>query len=95
MIPFHLHPDFFNRPIRIEQGKTALQVIRDFFVDFPLLDVRIMLGIWQDELIKSEGDYYAAHEHRSELLYHCDRIEELIEAAYIINESNKQAPQKA
>ena len=92
---YHEHPEFYDKPIRLSQDKPVLQVITDFFEDFRLSDVRQLL--WQLVTVATTTDnaHFQEPEDRANLLNHYSQLEELIEAAYIINEDNKKAPQKA
>jgi hypothetical protein len=89
------HPEFYNKPIRLNQEKAAGQVISDFCDDFPLSDIRHILWKWFEVAITTKNDEYSGALQRVDLLFHYKRLEELCEAAYIVNEDNKEAPQKA
>ena len=90
MYRFTDHPKFYNKPIiLIEDDADPLIVINRFFSDFTLSEIRSILWNWFETAITSENDYYNEAEDRATLLYQYRRIEELIEAAFII--SNHQS----
>jgi len=86
---FKDHPDFYNKPVRLAQDKPVAQVISDFFDDFHLSDIRQVL--WQLVVVATttDNDKFQEPEARADLLHHYSRLEELVEAAYLINEAQQ------
>jgi len=93
MYRFMDHPDFYNKPICLTENVEALKVINRFFADFSLSELRDILWNWFEAAITSDNDQYSNPEDRASLLYRCRRLEELIEAAFVLNQienKNKQ-----
>ena len=87
MYRFADHPKFYNKPILlIEVDIDPIIVFDRFFSDFTLSELRTILWDWFETAITSENDYYSEPEERATLLYQCRRLEELIEAAFILNQ---------
>lgn len=68
------------------------QVISDFFDDFNLSDIRQVLWQLVEVATTTDNDLFQEPEARADLFHQYSRLEELIEAAYMINEGNKFAP---
>ncbi|MBN8856570.1 MAG: hypothetical protein BGO55_24030 [Sphingobacteriales bacterium 50-39] len=79
------HPDFFNKPIRLNANVEPTKVIDRFFADFSLSELRDILWTWFEAAITSDNDVYSDPEDRATLLYRYRRLEELIEAAFALN----------
>jgi len=57
------------------------------------MPLRDILWNWFEAAITSDNDQYSNPEDRASLLYRCRRLEELIEAAFVLNQienKNKQ-----
>lgn len=85
---FRSHPELYNKPIRLDEKKVIpIKIIKKFFQDFTLSEIRQILWDWFEVAITSENDQYAESEERANLLYRYHRIEELVEAAFILYQS--------
>lgn len=90
MYPFLKHPEFFNQPIHVNPENLNFQEeLRKFFVDYHLIDIRIILWRWYEVAITSENDNYADAEERATLLCAYLQIERIIEVLFLIHEDYK------
>lgn len=83
---FERNKEFYNYPIRLneEQKKVPLQVITDFFIDFHLYESREHLAtLLECALITSNGQF-AEPAQRNAIFTFAEKLEELIEAVYIL-----------
>ena len=94
MYRFMDHPDFYNRPICLIQNAEPLTVVSRFFADFSLSELRNILWNWFEAAITSDNDLYSDPEDRATLLYRYRRLEELIEAAFVLNQLDKKNNQQ-
>jgi hypothetical protein len=83
---YNRHPYWYNQPLRLteEQKKDPLPVLDDFFECYHLNEVRQMLWDWLIEVISSNRSIASEPLERSNHLYFYEKIEEIIEAAYIL-----------
>jgi hypothetical protein len=95
MMSLQMQTAFLNEPFHLDQNSDPATVIANFFVDFSLADVRDILWQMTKVGLTTENEQYSEAVDRADLYHHYSRLEELIEAAYMINEGNKKAPQKA
>lgn len=86
MYRFMDHPDFYNKPIRLNANVEPLKVISCFFADFSLSELRDILWNWFEAAITTDNDQYSEPEERATLLHQYRRLEELIEAAFTLNQ---------
>ncbi|MEI9807733.1 MAG: hypothetical protein WDO16_07575 [Bacteroidota bacterium] len=83
---------FYGQPIRLteEQKKDPEKVFSVFFSDFDLYEIRERLAEWLECGLTSDNDEYAEANQRGSLLTMYERLEELIEAAYILSKQKKR-----
>lgn len=87
---FELHPEFYNKPVLLteEEIKSPIAVIRQFFGDVPLIEVRIHLyNLLEVALTRSNTIYDEARE-RDAVLCFIKQLEKVIEIAWVINDIN-------
>ena len=89
---FHLHMDFYNQPIRLteEQMKEPMTVIQEFFRNFHLIDVRQNLWNWFETALTTEDGLFDGGLERSRLIHFYTQLEELAEAAYLIDQRERK-----
>jgi hypothetical protein len=80
------HPDWYNQPLRLtqEQKQDTTSVIEDFFECFHLNEVREILWRWMVEVVSSPRSISDDHHERNNHIYFYEKIEILVEAAYVI-----------
>lgn len=80
------HPHWFNVPLRLNeaQNQNPALVIDDFFECFHLNEVREILWNWVVEVISSPHAISNDHHERNNHIYFYEKIEHLVEAAYVI-----------
>jgi hypothetical protein len=82
---------FFSQPIRLseDQKKEPVKVFTDFFGDHDLAEIRRRLAEWLECALTCDSDQYGEPNQRSNVLALAIRIEELLEAAFIIQSKKK------
>lgn len=80
------HPQWHNQPLRLskEERRDPLLVLDDFFECYHLNDVRQILWDWLTEVISSQRSIAADPMDRNNHMYFYEKIEEIIEAAYVM-----------
>ncbi|MDP4265179.1 MAG: hypothetical protein Q8941_21815 [Bacteroidota bacterium] len=83
---------FYNQPIRLteEQKKDPIQVIDDFFDAFELASSREQIADWLQCALASDNVQFAEPLQRDRIILFAEKIEELMEAALIINSRKKR-----
>jgi hypothetical protein len=91
MKTYNKHPQWYNQPLRLtdEQLDNPLLVLDDFFQCFHLNETREILWQWLTAIISSPGSISSEPLERSNHLYFYEKIEEVIEAAFILRELKK------
>jgi len=91
---FELHPEFYNQPIRLKDEKPK-EVVKNFFEAYTLSEIRQHL--WNMVEVSIATDYYLFQESsdRDSIVWFYSQIEELIEAAYMMDQKKtKKKPKK-
>jgi hypothetical protein len=85
------HPLWHNQPLRLteKERRDPLLVIKEFFECFHLNDTRELLWNWLVEVVSSANSISSDALERSNHFYFYEKIEELIEACYML----KKMPQ--
>lgn len=86
MHKFELHPEFYNEPMLLteEEEQDPLSVIREFFGDVKLLEVRIHLhNLLEVALTRAYTIYDEANE-RDAILCFTKQLEKMIEATTLL-----------
>jgi len=78
----------FDCPDKLVHLTIPIEVIEDVFVDYSLLDQRVMLWKLIHVVLVTDNEEYKEPYARDSLLYQCKRLEELLEAAWLIIEDN-------
>ncbi|OQP45096.1 hypothetical protein A4D02_34665 [Niastella koreensis] len=80
------HPQWYNQPIRLtkEQKRDPLPVLDDFFECYHLNEVRYILWEWLTEALSSQRSVAIEPLERNNHIYFYEKIEGIIEAAYVI-----------
>lgn len=83
---YNRHPQWYNQPLRLteEQLKDPLPVLDEFFQCYHLNEIRQILWEWFAEVVSSHRSISIESLDRSNHLYFYEKIEEIIEAAFII-----------
>ena len=85
---FRSHPELYNKLIRLDEKEVIpINIVKKFFQDFSLSEIRQILWDWFEVAVTAENDQYAESEERANLLYRYHRLEELVEAAFILYQS--------
>lgn len=86
MYNFELHPEFYNQPILLteEEMKDPLSVLREFFEDVKLIEVRIHLYNLLEVALTQHNSTYNEATERDVVLCFVKQLEKMIEGAIII-----------
>ena len=90
---YNNHPQWYNQPIRLseEQLNNSLLVFDDFFQGYHLNETREILWQWLTAVISSPGSISSEPLERSNHFYFYEKIEELIEAAFVMKTNQPAA----
>jgi hypothetical protein len=88
MLHYLQNNELFNKPILLAKDAISLEVIASVFSDYSLQELRIM--IWQllQVALVTDNDNFREQFDRDCVWHQCGRLEELIEAAYLICEGS-------
>jgi hypothetical protein len=89
MSHFQQHPKFFNKPIKLteEEMKNPIRVIIDFFTDYNLSEVREINHNIDRVCLTSDAPPFDDSEERDNLLVFRESEEKVMEAAFMLMES--------
>lgn len=89
MQPYDLHPEFYNHPIWLteEEKLKPIIVIKQFFVDVRLIEVRENLAKMLEVCMTTSNSLYNEAQERDVALYFWKQFEKLAEAVYQLNEN--------
>lgn len=81
---FELHPEFYNQPILLteEEKKNPLPVIREFFGDVKLVEVRMHLYNLLEVALTRPNTIYDETSERDHLLFFIKQFEKIIDATF-------------
>jgi hypothetical protein len=82
---FLSHPELFNKPLRISKEQST-DAIKTFFQEFALYEVRQNLWNWLEAALTTENGWFDEPQDRASLIAFYYSLEELVEAAQVINE---------
>jgi hypothetical protein len=79
-------PDIYNQPIRLtgDEQSDPNKIMTRYFEDYSLSEIRDHLWSMVEQCLTSNGEQFSDPEDRANLLAFYIRIEELMEAAYIL-----------
>lgn len=82
------HPDWYNQPLRLseEERINPRLVIENFFESYHLQEVREMLWSWMVEIVSSSRSIAQDAKQRNDHIYFYEKIETLVEAAFLMNQ---------
>jgi hypothetical protein len=94
---YNMHPQWYNQPLRLnaEQRRNPLDVFEEFFQNYHLNDTREILWYWLTEVICSSRLVPRDQHHQGNQMYFYEKMEELIEAAFIITKQARKRQRKA
>ena len=72
-----------------ERNKNPQKVIDSFFSDIDLDEAKQILKDWLEVALTTENDHFETAKERYWVFYFSQRLEELIEAAYILKSVKK------
>ncbi|OQP45875.1 hypothetical protein A4H97_32050 [Niastella yeongjuensis] len=83
----NLHPVWYNQPLRLneDQLNSPELALDDFFEFYHLKEVREILWQWVREVVSSPGSILSDHQERNNHLFFYEKLEMLVEAAWVIN----------
>lgn len=86
MKTYNNHPHWYNQPLRLtkEQKRDPLPVLDDFFECYHLNEVRQTLWEWLTEVVSSQRSIAIEPLDRNNHMYFYEKIEGIIEAAFIL-----------
>jgi hypothetical protein len=84
---FELHPEFYNQPILLteEDKKDPLSVIRCFFDDVKLIEVRMHLNNLLEVALTRTNTIYDEAKERDALLCFIKQLETMVDAANMLS----------
>jgi hypothetical protein len=100
MKTYNNHPLWYNEPLRLTSHQTQNPnvVLDDFFECYHLNEVRELMWTWVVEAVSSPHSNANDHHERNNYMYFYEKIESLVEAAWIMNRGTiknaKHAPGK-
>lgn len=94
---YNKHPQWYNQPLRLnaEQRRNPLEVFEEFFQCYHLNETRQTMWEWLAEVISSPHKISSDPHDRDNHMYFYERVEELIEAAFIITKRAQKRKRKA
>jgi hypothetical protein len=83
---YNNHPIWYNLPLRLteEELNNPLLIFNDFFQTYHLNETRELLWQWLMAVLSSQGSISSEPLERSNHIYFYEKLEEIIEAAFII-----------
>ena len=92
MIPFSLHPQFYNRPILLstEEQAAPLAVLQDFFTLNRLCELRGMLWQLVQAGLSARDTIFDSAVERQNLLGIYEDLERALEAAFLLSQQADQ-----
>lgn len=90
------HPQWYDQPLRLnkEQRHEPLLVLDEFFQCYHLNETRQIFWDWLTEVVSSPRSISNDPHERSNHMYFYEKMEELIEAAYIIAKRTRKQRRK-
>ncbi|MCS3796414.1 hypothetical protein [Niastella sp. OAS944] len=91
------HPLWLNQPLRLTPNQTANPelVLDDFFQSYHLQDTRTILWQWLKEVLSSPRESINDPHARNNDIFFYEKLESLIEAAWVMRKGNLQQPKLA
>lgn len=88
MIPFSLHPDFYDRPIRLsaEEQTDLIPLLQGFFFCFPLSELRTTLWQMLQASLSAPDTVFDDALERQNLLGLYEELERALEAAFLLSQ---------
>lgn len=79
-------PEFYNQLIRLseEQRANPYDILEGFFCDYKLSELRNLLREMLETCLTTDEPPFGVAERRADLLLYIPKMEELLEAAYIV-----------
>lgn len=96
MRTYNKHPQWYNVPLRLneeEKGNPFL-VLEDYFQCYHLHEVRQILWNWMVEVMSSQHGISCDPHERSNHIYFYEKMEALVEAAYVMHKQNQKKRRK-
>ncbi|HJV19998.1 MAG TPA: hypothetical protein VJ552_09000 [Sediminibacterium sp.] len=86
MQSFDLHPEFYSQPIWLtqEEKQDPMAVIKQFFDDLKLIEVRQHLVNLLEVALASDNSIYSDTRERDAVMCFCKQLEKLVEAVVIL-----------
>ena len=86
MFPFLIQPKLYDQPIWLskEEKEVPLQVLKKFFEDYKLNELRYYLWQMVEACLTSENSQFAEPVERADLLFHYQALEKVLEAAHAV-----------
>ena len=86
MSEFLNHPDFFNEPVLLSEAERndPIKVLRDFFADYRLSELRQLLGDIQEICLTTDQPPFSDPQRRADYLLYERNLVGLLEAAFVL-----------
>lgn len=90
MKTYNSHPYYYNQPLRLTQEQTNYPklILDDFFECYHLNEVREIMWQWLTEVVSSPRSHSNDPHERNNYMFFYEKIEALVEAAWIMNRSS-------
>jgi hypothetical protein len=91
------NPSWHSQPLRLtpEQTQTPKLVLDDFFQCYQLQDIREIMWQWLTAAVSSPGSHANDHHEHNNYMFFYEKMESLIEAAWVMRRINNQEPKPA
>lgn len=88
------NPLWHSQPLRLTPAQTQNpnEVLNDFFQCYHLQDVRELMWQWLTAAVSSPGSNANDHHERNNYLFFYEKMESLVEAAWIMNRGTTETP---
>lgn len=96
MKTYNNHPQWYNVPLRLnkQERHNPHIVLNEFFESYHLNEVREQLWNWLVEVLSSSQGISSNSHDRNNHIYFYEKLEELVEAAYIMHKENIKKSKK-
>ncbi|HEX7904394.1 MAG TPA: hypothetical protein VF487_10975 [Chitinophagaceae bacterium] len=84
--------NFYSKPYRLteDQKKQPLKIIDDFFDNIRLHEVRKAIDTLLKVALTTDNDEFSEPGQRASVMFFCQQLEELIEAAYLLQSNQDE-----
>lgn len=92
MLHYLQSDELFDKPVLIPKDAVPVEVFKDVYSDYSLLEHRVMLWKLVNVAVTTENEDYREANERDGLLCQCSSLEKILEAAWLLAHENKEPP---